>query len=91
MKELKLLKKIENNKLDVIKKIKEEIISKRGNLHDWDCTSLHHGWAFWYECKLCGRLLSEDHELTKIEQTEKCPFFDDDFIPSINKLEEYLK
>jgi hypothetical protein len=85
------LNKIEKQRNKIIDKIKEEIRVKRGNLHDWDYISVHHGWTFWYECRLCGIRNGEDRELSKEKKEEKCPFFDKDFIPDMNDLREYLK
>jgi len=91
LRELIALQKTERAKLRIIKKIKDAIKTKRGNSHDWKFTSVHHGWTFWYSCKLCGKNNGEDRELTKENKKEKCSFFDDNFIPDVNNLKEYLK
>jgi len=91
MKILIELQKIEKERLKVINKIKGIIKAKRGNLHDWEGTSVHHNWTFWYSCKLCEKIKDEDRKLTEEDKEEKCPFFDDNFIPDIDNLIKYLK
>jgi len=91
MDELIKLQKIEKEKLKTINEIKDAIKIKRGDLHDWEFTSVHHGWTFWYSCKLCGKRNDEDRKLTKEDKEEKCPFFENDFMPDIYYLEKYLK
>jgi hypothetical protein len=76
------LQKIEQEKREIISKIKKEIKNKRGDLHDWEYISVHHGWTFWYQCKLCGKYSSEDRDLSNELKKEKCNFFDVDFIPN---------
>ena len=91
MKEIIELQKIENEKLKLINKIKDIIKTKKGDLHDWKGTSVHHNWTFWYTCKLCEKRKDEDRELTKEDREEKCLFFNNDFIPDIDDLKIYLK
>lgn len=91
IKELVQLQEIENEKLKIISKIKDIIKTKKGDSHDWKFHSVHHGWTFWCSCKLCKKSNGEDRELTKENKEEKCSFFNDNFIPNINDLKEYLK
>ena len=90
-KEVEALQKIESEKRKVINQVKDRLKTKRGNTHDWDYVSVHHGWTFWHRCKLCGKYKEKDRELTKKDMTEECPFFGEHFIPYIENLKEYLE
>ena len=93
IKEIKELQKIEDEKLKIINKIKGIIKTKRGDLHDWEFYSVHHGWTFWYSCKLCEKENGKNRKLTREAKKEKCPFFNNTTLDTlgIDKLENYLK
>ena len=85
------LKEIEALKLKKLREIKLEIAKHRGNTrHKWEFISIHHGWTFWYKCRLCGKIKEEDRNLTKQDKNEECRFFIKHFIPNIWELEELI-
>jgi len=77
-KEIKYLQKNEEERIIIVRKIKNEIKKKRGDLHDWEYHSFHHNWTYWYKCKLCNTYSPLDIELTDELKKEKCQFFNND-------------
>lgn len=90
-KEIKAIEKLEKEKQKIINKIKKAIKVKRGDLHNWESYSVHHGWTWWYKCDFCGEMTSENTKLTEENKNEKCSFFNKTYIPTIEKLEEINK
>ena len=91
MRKLEELQKIEDQKQHKLSEIKEDIKKRKGNiLHDWEYVSEHHGWTFWYECRLCGKMSVQDRALSDANKKEECAFYNKMFIPNIKDLERIM-